>query len=61
MDKLANERSTSRKQYPLSEKMLKPHSNPKYYENLLKELDEAPRRSWLQSKLNKWKGFLRFS
>ena len=48
-------------QYPLSEKMLKPHSNPKYYENLLKELDEAPKRSWFQSRLNKWKGFLRFS
>lgn len=48
-------------QYPLSEKMLKPPSNPEYYERLIKELDEAPRRSWLQSKLARWKGFLRFS
>ena len=50
-----------RKQYPLSDKMMKPASNPRYYDELLKEMDEAPKRSWLQSVLNRWKGFLRFS
>lgn len=50
-----------RKQYPLSDKMMKPASNPKYYDELLKEIDEAPKRSWFQGVLNRWKGFLRFS
>ena len=48
-------------QYPLSEKMMKPASNPKYYDELLKEINEAPKRSWFKSVLNRWKGFLRFS
>lgn len=48
-------------QYPLSEKMMRPASNPDYYTNLVAELDAAPRRSWLQSKIHKWKGALRFS
>ncbi len=48
-------------QYPLSEKMMRPASNPTYYEGLLKELDEAPKRSWFQSVVNRWKGSLRFS
>ena len=41
--------------------MMRPASNPDYYDNLVKELDEAPNRSRFQSWLNKWKGFLRFS
>ncbi|KAL9103316.1 MAG: hypothetical protein Q9163_001622 [Psora crenata] len=49
------------KKYPLSERMMKPASNPTHYEDLVKELEEAPNRSWLGAKLNKWKGFLRFS
>ncbi|KAM0798659.1 hypothetical protein BDR22DRAFT_891059 [Usnea florida] len=49
------------KTYPLSEKMMRPASNPIYYDRLLKELDEAPRRSWFKSMLNRWKGALRFS
>lgn len=47
--------------YPLSERMLHPLSNPSHYKDLVKELEEAPTRSWLASKLNKWKGFLRLS
>ncbi|KAK0516983.1 hypothetical protein JMJ35_000138 [Cladonia borealis] len=50
-----------KKKYPLSEKMMRPASNPDYYDKLVKELDEAPNRSRFQSWLNKWKGFLRFS
>lgn len=49
------------KQYPLSEKMMKPASNPTYYDVLLKELDAAPKRSWFKSVINRWKGSLRFS
>lgn len=52
---------TGRSQYPLSEKFIKPASNPTYYTDLMKELEEAPKRSWLQSTINKWKGSLRFS
>ncbi|KAF8245121.1 hypothetical protein K440DRAFT_634930 [Wilcoxina mikolae CBS 423.85] len=49
-----------KKAYPLKENMLRPKSNPEYYEKLLKELDAAPERSWLESKLNFWKGLIRF-
>ena len=48
-------------QYPLSERMMRPASNPNYYDGLLKELNEAPTRSWFQSMVNRWKGSLRFS
>ena len=47
-------------QYPLSEMMMKPASDPEYYGRLVKELNEAPTRSWLQSKIQKWKGAFRF-
>ncbi|APA14348.1 predicted protein [Sclerotinia sclerotiorum 1980 UF-70] len=46
--------------YPLTSKTLKPASNPTYYEDLVKELEEAPKRSWFQQQVNKWKGALRF-
>lgn len=48
-------------QYPLSDTLMKPASNPTYYQSLLKELQEAPQRSWIGRMLNSWKGFLRFS
>ena len=48
-------------QYPLSERMMRPASNPNYYDSLLKELSEAPTRSWFKSMVNRWKGSLRFS
>ena len=40
---------------------MRPASNPNYYDGLLKELEEAPKRSWLQSVVNRWKGALRFT
>ncbi|MCJ1286183.1 hypothetical protein MMC26_005528 [Xylographa opegraphella] len=49
------------KQYPLSDHLLKPQSNPQYYDNLVKELEEAPTRSWFQRQINKWKGSLRMT
>ncbi|KAB8293014.1 hypothetical protein EYC80_007376 [Monilinia laxa] len=49
-----------RGKYPLTSKIMKPASNPTYYEDLVKELEEAPNRSWFQQQVNKWKGALRF-
>ncbi|KAI9680795.1 MAG: hypothetical protein M1817_004235 [Caeruleum heppii] len=49
------------KKYPVTDSFMHPTSKPSHYDDLLAELDAAPRRSWLASKLNKWKGFLRFS
>ncbi|MCJ1405585.1 hypothetical protein MMC11_008813 [Xylographa trunciseda] len=49
------------KKYPLSQNLMKPQSNPTYYENLIKELDEAPTRSWFARQVNKWKGSLRMT
>ncbi|MCJ1274181.1 hypothetical protein MMC21_001976 [Puttea exsequens] len=48
------------KKYPLSQKMRRPASNPDYYDNLMKELNEAPRRTWWQGLTNRWKGFIRW-
>ncbi|KAA6409075.1 MAG: hypothetical protein FRX48_07419 [Lasallia pustulata] len=49
------------RKYPITERLTKPVSNPSYYEDLMTELQEAPRRSWFSSIVNKWRGFLRFS
>ncbi|MCJ1421117.1 hypothetical protein MMC32_007479 [Xylographa parallela] len=49
------------KKYPLSEHLMKPQSHPQYYDNLIKELEEAPTRSWFQRQINKWKGSLRMT
>jgi len=48
------------KQYPISGSLMKPASNPTHYTDLIKELEEAPQRSWFSTMTNKWKGFLRF-
>ena len=48
-------------QYPLSERILKPASSPRYYDELIKELDEAPNRSWFGRLVKRWKGFVRLS
>ena len=48
-------------QYPLSERMMKPVSKPTYYDDLIKEMDEAPKRSWLGRYINSWKGSIRWS
>ncbi|EPE26964.1 hypothetical protein GLAREA_02878 [Glarea lozoyensis ATCC 20868] len=56
---LINNRYT--KQYPLGSSFMKPTSNPTHYKDLVRELEEAPNRSWFSSMLNKWKGSLRLS
>lgn len=38
---------------------MRPTSNPTYYDDLLKELEQAPQRSWFATQITKWKGFLR--
>ena len=48
------------KAYPVTERITRPQSNPDYYTNLLEELDEAPKRTFLSSYLNSWKGFIRW-
>ncbi|KAF2835805.1 hypothetical protein M501DRAFT_1019411 [Patellaria atrata CBS 101060] len=47
--------------YPTTEAFFKPKSSPKHYENLIQELDQAPKRTSFGSWLNKWKGFIRLS
>ncbi|KAL8768584.1 MAG: hypothetical protein Q9203_006044 [Teloschistes exilis] len=46
--------------YPLSERTMKPLSKPTYYEDFIKELEEAPKRSWLERYIHSWKGFIRW-
>ncbi|KAI9844924.1 MAG: hypothetical protein M1837_005210 [Sclerophora amabilis] len=47
--------------YPLSEAFMRPASNPSHYYDLMADMEAAPQRSWLATRLNKWKGFLRFT
>jgi len=47
-------------QYPLTGTMMKPASSPTHYEDLVKELAEAPQRSFWDRLTNRWKGMLRF-
>ncbi|KAL8731651.1 MAG: hypothetical protein Q9181_004238 [Wetmoreana brouardii] len=48
------------KKYPLSDKIMKPLSKPQYYADLIKELEEAPKRSWFGRFIHSWKGFIRW-
>ncbi|ORY09731.1 hypothetical protein BCR34DRAFT_454189, partial [Clohesyomyces aquaticus] len=43
------------KRYPVSPGLLKPISNPEYYDKLMQELRDAPNKSWLRAKLDEWK------
>lgn len=45
--------------YPASPSLLKPRSNPSYYDDLMVELSRAPERGWFERLTNKWKGLLR--
>jgi len=47
-------------QYPITGSLMKPASNPTHYTDLLKELQAAPERGFIDRILNKWKGVLRF-
>jgi len=39
--------NTFSKHFPLSERIMKPASNPNHYTDLAKELEELPDRTWL--------------
>ncbi|KAI0864798.1 hypothetical protein F4860DRAFT_463460 [Xylaria cubensis] len=45
--------------YPITGTLLQPKSNPTYFTDLLKELEEAPNRSWLDRLLLRIKGVVR--
>ncbi|CZR57450.1 uncharacterized protein PAC_07339 [Phialocephala subalpina] len=48
------------RKYPITGSLMKPASNPTHYADLVKELEEAPERSFWGRLTNRWKGFLRF-
>ncbi|PQE32387.1 hypothetical protein CJF32_00001141 [Rutstroemia sp. NJR-2017a WRK4] len=49
-----------KRKYPLSDKIMKPASNPNLYQDLLKELEAAPTRTYFQGLINRWKKMVRF-
>ncbi|KAL2128945.1 hypothetical protein VTI74DRAFT_8428 [Chaetomium olivicolor] len=47
--------------YRVPNKMFEPKSNPTYYNDLIKELEEAPNRTWLGRLAKRLGGIIRFS
>ena len=47
------------KDYPMDLSLRKPASDPEHYDNLVKEMDEAPTRSWLGGLTKRIRGSLR--
>ncbi|PYH89926.1 hypothetical protein BO71DRAFT_402644, partial [Aspergillus ellipticus CBS 707.79] len=47
------------RRYPLSPRMRRPASDPDYYDNLIREFDEAPSRDWLGRLKKRMSGLLR--
>ncbi|BDD55575.1 hypothetical protein MAP00_001074 [Monascus purpureus] len=48
------------KRYPLSPKLRFPASDPNYYDNLVREFEEAPGRNWLGRAKKRLSGLFRF-
>ncbi|KAJ4291081.1 hypothetical protein N0V90_010279 [Kalmusia sp. IMI 367209] len=48
------------KRYPISPAVLKPVSNPEHYVRLMQEIERAPKKSWLQAKMDEWKMKIRW-
>ncbi|RMZ89074.1 hypothetical protein DV736_g3706, partial [Chaetothyriales sp. CBS 134916] len=46
--------------FPLPSALRYPTSNPTYYDDLIRELDEAPTRSYFNKVMNRVRGILRF-
>ncbi|KAF2011758.1 hypothetical protein BU24DRAFT_426856 [Aaosphaeria arxii CBS 175.79] len=44
----------------LSPGVLKPTSNPEYYDRLMREIERAPTKSWFQAKVDEWKMKIRW-
>ncbi|KAH9862304.1 hypothetical protein IAQ61_010507 [Plenodomus lingam] len=49
------------RKYPLSPGVLKPVSAPLHYENLMREIERAPGRSWWEAKIEAWRGKIRWA
>jgi hypothetical protein len=49
-----------RKQYPLPESLMKPASNPEFYDNLAQELKELPDRSMFGAWLKRMQNMIRW-
>ncbi|KAF6808936.1 hypothetical protein CSOJ01_07206 [Colletotrichum sojae] len=49
-----------KRQFPLNGDLLRPKSQPTYFTDLLRELEEAPTRGWLQNMSKKLSGMFRF-
>ncbi|KAK0610616.1 hypothetical protein B0T17DRAFT_512104 [Bombardia bombarda] len=47
--------------YRITDHLLKPKSNPTYYTDIIRELEEAPTRSWLTRVAKKLGGIVRFT
>ncbi|KAK4153440.1 hypothetical protein C8A00DRAFT_43623 [Chaetomidium leptoderma] len=50
-----------RNKYRAAPTILEPKSNPTYYKDLVKELEEAPNRTWLQRLTKRLSGMVRFA
>jgi cytochrome b pre-mRNA-processing protein 6 len=50
---------TLKKRYPLKGSLLKPASQPTYFDNLITEIEEAPKRSWAQRLAKRLSGLVR--
>lgn len=47
-------------QFPTGHKILNPKSQPTYFKDLLREMEEAPNRTWLQNVSKKLTGMFRW-
>ncbi|GKT56148.1 hypothetical protein ColTof4_13930 [Colletotrichum tofieldiae] len=52
--------ASDQQQFPLNGELLEPASQPTYFQDLLRELEEAPTRGWLQNVSKKLSGMFRF-
>ncbi|KAI5919424.1 hypothetical protein F4810DRAFT_714503 [Camillea tinctor] len=50
-----------KKKYVITGSLLRPKSNPTYFTDLVKELEEAPSRSWFDRLMLRLKGVVRIS
>ncbi|ROT37777.1 hypothetical protein SODALDRAFT_333528 [Sodiomyces alkalinus F11] len=48
------------KKFPTGHKILNPKSQPTYFKDLLREMEEAPSRTWLQNVSKKLTGMFRW-
>ena len=48
-------------QSPMPQNLRRPSGDPEYYDLLVRELEEAPNRSWFAAVLKRIRGSLRFS